>query len=274
MKSNIKILILISVASIASLAFLANAGTSYNLLQPLPTTGNNPDFGKYMEGLIRFLVLLSAVAAVVMITIGGALYAFSEALETQKTARSMISDALLGLLIALLSYLILYTINPDLVNLKLTIPGLPRSGSPAGNTGTGPLVGGPAGSNACIGPDQCASKNCPFFPGTSQGICQPAGCNNPNGCSTTTQPPASHCSDTDCGGVNCGPNASCFCPVNAPPGTNGTCNPNEPRTNPPQPPQSPPPPPPAQPGPCSDWTTMSACRSAGCSWDDKNLNCS
>lgn len=127
MNSNIKILILISVVSVASLAFLANAGTSYNLLQPLPTTGNNPDFGYYMEGLIRFLVLLSAVAAVVMITIGGVLYAFSEALETQKTARSMISDALLGLLVALLSYLILYTINPDLVNLKLTIPGLPRS---------------------------------------------------------------------------------------------------------------------------------------------------
>ena len=231
---NRKNLILVGILSMAVLAFVADAQTSYTLLEPLPTTGDNPTFAEYMPGLIRFLVLFAVVAAVVMIAIGGVMYAGSEAMETQKTGKSMISDALLGLAIVLLSYLILYTINPDLVNLRLTIPGLPSSSNTGGNAGTGPLVGGTSGSSACISPSQCSSNNCPFFPGTSQGICQPAGCNNPNGCSssggttggatggtTGGSTPGNGCTDSDCGGVKCSSGTSCFCAVGQTSG--GTC---------------------------------------------------
>ena len=172
-----------------AVAPLALAQTRYNLLAPLPTVSNNPTFAEYMPGLIRFLVLFSVVAAVVMIAIGGLMYALSEAIESQKSARTMISDALFGLAIALLSYLILYTINPDLVNLKLTIPDLPSSG---GDT----LTSGSAGS-PCTSPATCSSGIC------NSGTCAPVATGRP-------------------AGAQCGQNFQCAsgsCTFKTPPGT-------------------------------------------------------
>ena len=101
----------------------------YNLIQPLPgiQTVSSSGFPEYITKIIPFILSLAAVLAVVMIVIGGVEYAVSLSEEGKKNARGRINSAILGLLLALVSYLILYTINPDLTKLKLDIGSLPNT---------------------------------------------------------------------------------------------------------------------------------------------------
>ncbi len=59
-----------------------------------------------------------------MITFYGIEYAISEAVGTKQQAIEGIQQAILGLMLALASWLILNTINPQLVNLQFNIPPL------------------------------------------------------------------------------------------------------------------------------------------------------
>ena len=69
------------------------------------------------------MLALAVVLAVIMITVGGFEYMLSGAVDTKTNAIKRIQDAVLGLLLALCSYLILYTIDPNLVSPNnLTIP--------------------------------------------------------------------------------------------------------------------------------------------------------
>ncbi|MDP3934986.1 MAG: hypothetical protein Q8Q46_02110 [Candidatus Giovannonibacteria bacterium] len=104
---------------------LAGTALAYNLLQPLPGVGQTVDtFPNYIAGIIPFILGLAAVLAVVEIVIGGIEYAVTEAIDSKADAKDRITQAILGLLLALASWLILWTINPALVNLHLTIPEL------------------------------------------------------------------------------------------------------------------------------------------------------
>ncbi|QQG42703.1 MAG: hypothetical protein HYW15_00550 [Candidatus Giovannonibacteria bacterium] len=119
---KLKILFIAILLFAGAFAFAAD----YNLLQPLPHTGQSVgDFPTYVGRIIPFILGLAAVLAVVMITIGGIEYAISEAVDAKADAKDRIIQAILGLLLALASWLILWTINPDLVNLKLNIKELP-----------------------------------------------------------------------------------------------------------------------------------------------------
>src|SRR3989344_2130674 len=105
---------------------LAGTALAYNLLQPLPVVGQSVEsFPDYITKIIPFILGLAAVLAVVEIVIGGIEYAVTEAIDSKADAKDRIRQAILGLLLALASWLILYTINPELINLKLNIPGLP-----------------------------------------------------------------------------------------------------------------------------------------------------
>lgn len=101
----------------------------YNLIQPLPGVKAVESFPEYIQSILPFILSLAAVLAVVMIVVGGVEYAVSLSEEGKKNARGRINNAILGLLLALVSYLILYTINPDLTKLKLDIQNLPNSGT-------------------------------------------------------------------------------------------------------------------------------------------------
>ncbi len=95
---------------------------TYTLQSPpegITTVGGDNPFGDYLAGAIPFILRLAAVLAVVKIVIGGFEYAVSEAITSKQEAREDITQAVLGLLLALLSYLVLNTINPDLVQLKI-----------------------------------------------------------------------------------------------------------------------------------------------------------
>ncbi len=90
---------------------------------PTTTTGNNK-LGIYLNLMINLIIGLCAVAAVVIIVISGIQYSASELISGKEDAIERIKGAILGLLLALCSYLILYTINPDLLNTEVDVAGV------------------------------------------------------------------------------------------------------------------------------------------------------
>ncbi len=77
------------------------------------------DFITYLKGLFKVVITFSSILAVIMITIGGFEYMLS-ATELGKTnGMDRIKNSLIGLGIALASFLILYTINPELTRLDI-----------------------------------------------------------------------------------------------------------------------------------------------------------
>ena len=110
----------------ASFALYSTA-SAYILLQKLPSPGGQLieeiTLADYLSWLFRFALAAAAFLAVVQIVIGGIQMMIGGASETQRSsAKSRIQDAIYGLLLALASWLILYTINPNLAQMKLTIP--------------------------------------------------------------------------------------------------------------------------------------------------------
>lgn len=117
--------------------FSAPINSTYTLLTPLPCiagTGNNCTAGSsvtsvniqtYIIYIFKLMVALAVLAAVVMCIIGGFQYMLSDSVTKKSDAKKTIENAVLGLAGALLSYLILYTISPNLVNVSLvTVPKL------------------------------------------------------------------------------------------------------------------------------------------------------
>lgn len=87
----------------------------------IPTLGPfDPANGLQFIGWLFFAIMaLVAVLALVMIVIGGIQYIYSAGSGGVTAAKTRISNALLGLILAMASILILYTINPELTQLRL-----------------------------------------------------------------------------------------------------------------------------------------------------------
>ncbi len=123
-----KIILIICLFFLASSAFFfaplpAMASYEYKPMEKIPgfenASHNLPDF---LQNLYKFAIWTVGIAALLMITIGGFFY-FAAAGNTSKTGKGkeIIADALLGLIIAMAAWLILYVINPDLVDIKITL---------------------------------------------------------------------------------------------------------------------------------------------------------
>ncbi len=113
----------------------------YVLLEPLPcpdgaqgceagksltkfdTTGTGK-LGVYLNWVINLFIGLCAVAAVVMLVIAGIEYSSSELISTKAAAIERIKGAIFGLVLALTSWTLLYTINPDLLNSDVEMGGV------------------------------------------------------------------------------------------------------------------------------------------------------
>ncbi|OHA53780.1 MAG: hypothetical protein A2Z62_01495 [Candidatus Terrybacteria bacterium RIFCSPLOWO2_02_42_20] len=96
---------------------------TYTLLQSLPKEGTdlseNVTLEEYLTWAFRFVLALAGFLAVMMIVIGGVEYIISGASESMREeAKKRIENAIWGLVMALVSYLVLYTINPSLVNFE------------------------------------------------------------------------------------------------------------------------------------------------------------
>lgn len=129
----------------------ANASTGgkaleYQLLEKIPgTEGKGSDLPGYVGSLYKIALIIVTLSAVLMLTIGGFMYLTSAGNTSSiSTAKSIIADSLIGLVIALSAWLILYVINPDLVSTSLTglNPTQTTSAPPATPGGIGTLPSG------------------------------------------------------------------------------------------------------------------------------------
>ena len=103
--------------------------TEYIPLAPLPnftsfdpgssTTTGAGDLGKYLNIIIPLFIGICAVLAVIMIVVGGMQYMTSELISSKEEGRKRILNAIFGLLLALGAWLILFTINPSLLDTGL-----------------------------------------------------------------------------------------------------------------------------------------------------------
>ena len=109
------------------LAITAVYAAPYVPLAPLPIGEGGASLtevtnaGVYIKGAFNLAIGIAAALAIIMIIIGGIQYMGSESLGGKSAGRKRINDAVLGLLLALGSYLILFTINPSLVNFNVNI---------------------------------------------------------------------------------------------------------------------------------------------------------
>lgn len=87
-----------------------------------------PFLGEYLAATFRLAVVSASILAVIFIIIGGFVWTTSAgSAQRIDSAKTMITRAITGLIIAASSYIILFTINPNLVQFKslkiLLIPG-------------------------------------------------------------------------------------------------------------------------------------------------------
>ena len=91
----------------------------YCLLAPLTPDQTKPvDLGTYLATMFRIFIAVAGILATLMIIIAGFQYMMSEAGASKAEAKKKIWNAILGLLLALGSYAILNTINPELTKLN------------------------------------------------------------------------------------------------------------------------------------------------------------
>ena len=76
-------------------------------------------FAGYLNAMIKIFIGLCAVLAMVMIIMGGIQYMTSELISGKEEGKKKITQAVLGLILALGAVAILNTINPDLLDLSL-----------------------------------------------------------------------------------------------------------------------------------------------------------
>lgn len=133
MKNISKTIFAVFMISILLLPFFASA---YTLLERLPGKGTwigesggevvltkDLTLSQYLRWLFNFTLIATGFLAVLMITIGGVEFMISGANESSRgDAKKRISGALWGLLLALGAWLILYTINPELLKLNFALP--------------------------------------------------------------------------------------------------------------------------------------------------------
>jgi len=95
----------------------------YTALSPVPgltkqAPGTTTDLGPYLQKLFNFAIGAAAALAVIMVIWGGVEYMTTDAIGHSEEGKQKIQNAILGLLLALSSYIILQTINRDLLSLN------------------------------------------------------------------------------------------------------------------------------------------------------------
>lgn len=171
------LLILFTTVAIIGLshAVFADTPTDYKLLAPIPGIDQGDgtaDIATYLPALIKTIIGLATGVAVLLVMYGGAQYLLSTIPNVKANGRKTIQDALVGLVLLSVSWIILYTINPKLVQFSLKLDnvgstneidtGLPTVSTPTLDNDTGAEPGGSSGSgniHASAGTNNCGA-NC------------------------------------------------------------------------------------------------------------------
>ena len=82
---------------------------------PSVTSPSESNLADFLGQIFNFGIAVAVVLALIMIILGGIMYMTTDSWEGKEEGKTKIKDALWGLGLALVSYLILFTINPCLV---------------------------------------------------------------------------------------------------------------------------------------------------------------
>lgn len=127
---------------LATYAQTEPAPTDYHMLAPIPGltkgTSNATDIRTFIPGVVKLALGLSIAFALLMIIKGGIQYMSTDAVSGKSDGRESITNAVIGLLLAIGAYSLLYTINPRLLSLSLSLP----------NVGTTTPIGSDLGTTA------------------------------------------------------------------------------------------------------------------------------
>jgi len=116
------ILIILLFGSFTPFFIQAEVASTYTLIESLPKVPNETNnMGEYLGGIFNLMIGIASALAVLMIVIGGFKYITSEGVFTTADAKKTITDALLGLILVLASWLILNTINTDFVGFNVNL---------------------------------------------------------------------------------------------------------------------------------------------------------
>ena len=158
---NKKIYFLASTVFILQLFFLplkSFATLTYQPLEPDAFSGftatGSGQLGQFLSQAFQFGLALAAALAVIMIVWGGVEIMLSESAFKKGDGKQKIQDAIYGLLLALVSWLILYTINPNILNWDNIFP--------AGNSDSTSQTTGNSSSGNDI-PEQMGSGGTDIF---------------------------------------------------------------------------------------------------------------
>jgi len=95
--------------------------STYTLLAPikdLTTITSADNIGSYFSTMVKILIGICGVLAVIMLVIGGVKYMGEDSIFGKSQGRETMTKALFGLIIAIGSYALLNTINPDLLGVE------------------------------------------------------------------------------------------------------------------------------------------------------------
>lgn len=109
--------------AVVVIVFFVSYASAYSLEVGIPTqvkVGGNQSLVEYISSFYKFAILIAGIAAFGSLVYSGILWIVSAAVDQKKKAMEQILSALLGLALVLGSFLLLQTINPDLVNKGLS----------------------------------------------------------------------------------------------------------------------------------------------------------
>lgn len=101
---------------------------TYTLQISIPNASGSPttnvsNYGQYIGAVYKYLLGFSVTIAIVFMMIGGIRYVIGASTGDIGKAKGMIMKAVVGLVLLMSAYVILYTVNPELVSLQ--VPKLP-----------------------------------------------------------------------------------------------------------------------------------------------------
>jgi len=166
-----KALSLLTLTCSVFLPRIAFAVLKYTPMEEIPGFGRPGSDVEYVIALYKFGLWTIGIAAVLMISIGAFMYITSAGNTSQMgKAKEFIFDAIAGVILAMTSYLLLYTINPALVQTgggdygSISGIGGGSGGSSGGGTGKcEPVTTGPCSienlEKTCFGKEHAAQAS-------------------------------------------------------------------------------------------------------------------
>jgi len=115
-----------------------------------------------LQRIFTIMLVAAVVLAVVFMIIGGARYATGDTLGSKMGGKEIITNAVKGLLFALLAWLLLNIVNPDLLRFTLSIPNIGQpltlgTGNATPTTGVGSTIPG-EGCSVGVTDEECFAK--------------------------------------------------------------------------------------------------------------------